>query len=677
VNSLEELNDYSLTTMPFIDERPSAIVYDRPITTNQSITVIEGNTHPALTGIDIEEIVNCQSGNVVYRIDLRQANAQAIWSSLPANVTSNVSPMGVYNINGLTLTEDWDKVKSPNIVLPADYANTFAYTSTIYLNGNVSNYWVNTVTVTDLPEMTTPIGFYYTPGIEQTITNNPIVLDTSSDVHTITLTVNDTLAIGNLYVNGTMGGNLTSNATTKTITITGNNTSVNSHLGNIRYQNPTGVDSDWILTYSLNNPLSNLTTVRTQQITSLTATILSRGNVSYYTEDADNLISNTPLVTSGANASATYNLTISSILPNNISTLSAVASGGTASFNGTTKVLTISGTPSQINGRLANLRIIPYVDLTSDIQLNYTLPITLPNVGATQIDRIQTLVCNATNAESPANITVARTFVQNTPDYLFVNSVPEITEVAAGTPTYTISLVSTLGEFSLNDSFIPEAPGYSYYTYSGTKAQVNAIFSQLKFYPYKSVLGTGTMTYTQYRDGVQQLSQNIVISGTARTTPLPDAGTFIFNSGTYSINIGWLNSFTPTIYQARYLRKNIFVKGRGGLNPGDFAYANRVTYTDYQGSYYMVPPGGSIMPFSSGSGYRPYMIASPQPVVIAGNYPGPQLVSVFGLPGYSSGVGDPSQYFSSNVSIQQQVAFYQRTQPQNYVFGYVSLTFYE
>ena len=665
--------------MPFIDERPRAIVYDRPITTNQSITVIEGNTHPALVGIDIEELVNCQSGNVVYRIDLRQANAQAIWSSLPANVTSNVSPMGVYNINGLTLTEDWDKVKSPNIVLPVDYSNTFAYTSTIYLNGNVSNYWVNTVTVTDLPEMTTPIGFYYTPGIEQTITNNPIVLDTSSNVHTITMTVNDTLAIGNLYVSGTMGGNLTSNANTKTITITGNNTSVNSHLGNIRYQNPTGVDSDWILTYSLNNPLSNVTTVRTQQINSLTATILSRGNVSYYTEDADNLISNTPLVTGGANASTTYNLTISSIASNNISTLSAVASGGTASFNGTTKVLTVTGTPSQINGRLANLRIIPYVDLTSDIQLKYVLPITLPNVGATQIDRIQTLVCNATNAESPANITVARTFVQNTPDYLFGNSVPQITEVAAGTPTYTISLVSTLGEFSLSDYFLPEAPGYGYYTYSGTKAQVNAIFSQLKFYPYKSVLGTGTMTYTQYRDGVQQVSQNIVISGTARTTPLPDAGTFIFNSGTpiygYYGYIGHYNWFTPTIYQARYLRKNIFVKGRGGFNVGDFAYANRATYTDYQGNYYVVPLGGSIFPFQGGSGYRPYLICSPQPVVVIGAYPGPQGVSVFGLPGYSVGVTDPAPFYSQ--AQQEQSAFYMRTQPQNYYFGYVSLTFYE
>jgi hypothetical protein len=573
VHSLANLNVYSQDSLTYSDFRTTSIQWVFPTSTNQSISLLEGETHNALVGNEIFELVNVSSGNVIYRIDLRQANATATWGNLPANITSNVSPMGVYNINGLFRTDDWDLIKSPEITLPVDYANNFVYTSTVFINGALSQSWTTSVTVTDLPEMTTPTTYTYPADFAQAIIGGTQVLDLDSNTHTITLTVNEVQAIGNLFANGTSGGNLTSNTITKTITIEGNNQAVNDHLDNLIYQNPTDVYSDWLLTSSLFNPLSNITTVVTQQILSAEGIVLTRGEVAGYTEDTVSYVNNTPKIsTTISNLSATYNLTISPLFANTVSNITATSANVSTSWNNTTKSLTITGNVQQINTSLNNVFITPFTDLTADITLKYTLPITLPVAGNTQVSRFQTVICDTIVDEIVNMENITRTYMQNTPGILFPSSVPEITENVDGA-VYTVYFTSNAGEFALNDNFASYPAGVSIYSFVGTKQQCNSMFAQLKFYPYKDVSGAGTFTYSQYRNNIRQVEAVVPIIGSLRDAPLSDQNSYTITTSQF---------FTPTITQARYLNKNITIKGRGDA-------AQVFSYPNYKGYYRIIP----------------------------------------------------------------------------------------
>jgi hypothetical protein len=556
MHSLAQLNSYSLTSLEYTDDRPIGITYTTASAVNKSITIDESQTHSAQLGTDIKEFINVGSANVIYRIDVSNlANATVSWGSLPTGITSNVAA-GVYNIIGLNTVKNWNLIKSPTITLPTvDYSGVWTYTSSIYLNGNVSRAWTTTVTVNDVPEISTPTPFYYTNSTTSKILYAPQILDTTGTSYSIVCTPSNVAIVSNLTSTGT-GGTISSNVTTKALTISGTRTQVNSHLSNLSLTS-TGLDIDWTLNYSLTNNPSGFVSNISQQILNNSTAILDRGAPSYYSEDITSVVATTPTITDiyNANVSQQYQMVVNPTITSSVANLTTSGTTANISWNNTSKSLTIIGTKTQVNGALGNLTLTPAIDYVSNFYLNYNLT----TAGNTYI-RSQLLIIDQTNEEI-SNIAVSRSFVQNTPDYLFTSSIPQIIESPSGNPIYTLNFSSDAGEFGLSDADI----NYNY-SFSGTKSECNAFFSQLKFYPDRDLYGSQSFTYKQYRTGVLQLTQLVSMNGTIRTTPLPDQGIYTITESTY---------LTPTVTQSKYLNiKLTLVGGGGGSGWGTWAYVN-------------------------------------------------------------------------------------------------------
>ena len=89
------------------------------------------------------------------------------------------------------------------------------------------------------------------------------------------------------------------------------------------------------------------------------------------------------------NVAKTYTLTITPSVPASVTTLSSSGAGGTSTFNGSTKVLTLVGSKTQVNSHLAAISFAATASL-NDLTLTYLLT---NNINAVTDTRIQTLRC--------------------------------------------------------------------------------------------------------------------------------------------------------------------------------------------------------------------------------------------------------------------------------------------
>jgi hypothetical protein len=544
VHSLANLNSYSGQNITFSDDRPIDIKYLFAETINKSITINEDSTHPAQLGNEVTEFVNCGTGNVVYRINVAAvANTTVTWGTLPSGITSNVTA-GVYTLSGLRFVKDWDQIKAPTITMPVDYNGVWTYTSSLLLDGNVDTSWTTTVTVNKVDNLSQPSVFYYTAGNTEIITGTPIVQDLSSNSYTLTTTVSNPSYVANLTVSGT-GGNVTSNTTTKTITITASRIQINNYLANLTLTTDSLTDADFNLNYSLLNPVSSTYSNVSQNISSLTGNILTRGNASYYNEDTITNIQNVPTINNPlADVGQNYLLRITPTTSNCVSNLFTTSTFSNVSWYSGNVTLELFGTKVNTNKDLGNLYMTPFTDKDEDFVLNYKLF----DSGTEISSRNQDQLIDSVNDEID-NIELSRTFVQNTIGLLFTANIPVINETPPGTPSYTISFTSAAGKFGLNDNSVVDT-----YSFTGTKAECNAIYPLLRFYPNKDVLGNQTFNYSQSRAGIAQVSISVPIIGSARTAPYPDV-TYTFTS---------TETFTPSYTEAVYLTKDILVVGGGG-----------------------------------------------------------------------------------------------------------------
>jgi hypothetical protein len=90
-----------------------------------------------------------------------------------------------------------------------------------------------------------------------------------------------------------------------------------------------------------------------------------------YTSGTTQTITGVPAYTDG-NASATWTVTITPSRTLPISTITSTGSGGTFTFNNSTKVTTIVGTPSQVSSRLQGLTLTSVANQDYDFDLAYT-----------------------------------------------------------------------------------------------------------------------------------------------------------------------------------------------------------------------------------------------------------------------------------------------------------------
>jgi len=257
VNSLQDLNNYSNTGVPYEDERPQVITVTPDTPVNQTTTLAQGvTTHVARVGANVTYAQSVQ--NLAYNINVSAIpGATVTWvSPLPSRVVTSVAG-NVYTAGNISGVTTWDQVKFPTITIPSsytnsiNYANNWTYTSSIIYDPSVVKSWTTTVSVT-------PKTMYYT---QNTITNlfggnsnMPVPVLNANTADTATYTVELTIASG-ANNRGFLGvGNIFSapaewNSSTNTYSYSGNVIQCNTRLAELQYYPARDVKDNRTLRY--------------------------------------------------------------------------------------------------------------------------------------------------------------------------------------------------------------------------------------------------------------------------------------------------------------------------------------------------------------------------------------------------------------------------------------------
>lgn len=555
MNSLQELNGYVQgLSFEYEDLRLANVLFNLNTPVNQTQFKDEGFTFLSSVGIDIIEVINYASSQPAYVIDISAVSGATIsWTSLPDGVVLTTPSTGIYRLSGLKSNQDWDAVKYATINLPTNYFGVFTYTSKIEyfsgISGNQIKSWTTAVTINDITFLTNPVDFAYPVNQTATIPNTPQIINLDiaypAAVWTVVATPSITSSITDFLTSGT-GGTFSVNSTTKVITIIGTRAQINSRLAGLQLVSNSNT-VDFTLTFYLTNNLNSSTDTKIQLLKNQQLQIL--GNVTvptiYFAEDADYIaVLGPPIITDSAyDGTGTYTYTITPSTTAAITLLEDEGDLGTSSFNSTTKVLTLTGTRSQINYRLSSLKLTTSPDWSAPFTLSYFV-----NTPRNQTAiKLQVFACNTTDNEI-SNMALSRNYISNNANLLFATNTPQIVDLDTNiSAIYTLILSSAPGQWS-----IPSGPLVSTLTYSGTRNECNAIFNQIKFYPNPGISSNSTFTYSQKKDGIDQISQTATLIGSS--------GTFTGSNITFSTGQIW----SPAYDQYLYGQFDILVVGAGG-----------------------------------------------------------------------------------------------------------------
>jgi len=591
MNSLQELNNFSQTTINYQDNRETIVTFNPTVPVHQAIAVNELYSFQLPVGTNITEIISLPQA-ITYSVIISTAmNANVFFGTLPGDTTSNVvvsSGLGITTttISGITSIAEWDGVKSPTIT--ANTSENFTITSLVTYNNGLTKTWTTSVTVVGLNELSPVSDVFYSVAALSYFagpTIIPVVGQPTTENYTMTVTPNTILAVGNISTTGI--GTSTFDNTTKVLTITGNVAKLNSHLSNITYW-ANDVNTSWAATYVLYNPATYHTSNKIQQFKNQTANYLTRSSPAYYYKNASTLIASTttPHLVAGYPGTISNldgvlrgefqggKLEIYPLQANLVATISSTANNnnGVFAFDNTSKRLTINLQPglAPFTNVVENLYIQSVANVVDPILLVYKY--TAPRNPTTEaqwyadggsyigynpkgsvITRVQTLYVNTTQGFI-TNMNNSRTFQKNTPGLLFPTLVPVLTETLSG--TYSIYLTSTAGEFGTVDNTTS-----STYSHSGTYAQINGALSLMKFYPYSDVTGTQSFTYSQHYNGAVEIStQTVGLIGTgSNVLPTSESLSTLTSSGT------WAPTFQQKYY---YPLVDIAVISAGGGGAG-------------------------------------------------------------------------------------------------------------
>ena len=560
-NSIADLNSFSAETITYTDNRDAKITWSGTVQ-NASVSLIQNQTHSMPVGVNITDIANYTACDTNYTIDLRGiTGATATWSGLPGNITVTNTTAGLYTVTGINSVADWNAVKSPLITMPSTYYGSWSYTGSVrYLDTAPAHTrtWSVAVSVRQAIQLTDAQLNYYLPASVTTLTDTPQIFDElnlNPSTWTMTITANDNSVFGSMSSTGS-GGTSSWNGTSKTLTISGTKTQVNSHLSAVVYTSPASMETDFVLYYSLTNSTDATVVTKTQNIYGDLILFWDQvRDVGYYTEDTVATISTGPHISDTAHdGTGSYTVTIVPSVGNAVTTMSSSGSGGTSSWNGTSKTLTLTGTRTQVNSRIDAISLTPATDYRSNFSLNYT--VTLPTGGSGT--RVQSILIAAYDADI-LNMNLTRQYLSGAGTAIFAANTPSIADSDSSNPTYTIFLSSSLGLFG-DDTQAAVAS----YSFSGTKSQVNAKFSLIKFYPYPSIgfantnVNSGVATYIQKKGTATMATVSFGLSRNG-TGPTITGNTYVFTQS---------GVFLPPVEQSMYLKADILVVGVGGGGAG-------------------------------------------------------------------------------------------------------------
>ena len=548
MNSLQDLND-GFDTIEFTDPRTAAVTFSTS-QGNGTQNVLEGQSYSLYVAREITDIINYQDCAVTYRVNVSAiAGATVEWPSLPGYMSIANSTPGVYVVSGFRTASDWTVARQPTVNLPDVVNGTYTVTATInYLN--TSTGWSITTNIQNVAEWTAPTTFWFSTG-SNVITGQPNLSAGNTSLWTVTVTPSVGSYVTTLSTNGS-GGVSSWNNTTKVLTILGTNTQINSHLNSITMVTNGEINAHMTFAYLATANSDGSTDLVTQNVRSSVIRYLGVVSSFTYNEDTPVLITGAPQVTDIETTSGGYFVQVVPNVAVYVSGLTSTSTlGGTSTFNNSTKRLTIVGTKAQVNDHLTKITMTPGPDVVIGFTLSYT--VTNP-FGATQT-KTQT-VNFGTQHDEIVNITATRTFINGQANSIFASDTPQITDLDTTNPQYTISMsVPTgVGTFS--------APGTTTsrtWTYTGTRTQVNNLFSQIVFTPATGVFANTVITYSQIKtmaggSTVQQLvNYSITLNGprVAFDTQTPQNQFVTTTEGaTHSVPVGanvvGVNDFTVT-----------------------------------------------------------------------------------------------------------------------------------
>ena len=497
MNSFQELNFYSNTGVPFTDDRAFSITFSANTATNSNISVDEGNTFTVIPGIQITNVISTPR-DIIYTVNVASlAGATVTWPSpLPDGIVANTGGSGIYRAYGVNGRNIWNQIKSPTVNMPRDYNGTWTYSATITYpntaNTTLSNTisWTNTVTAANLPEITATLAnVTYNQYASTLITPAPQIIDLEIDgTYSLVVSANGTSAIGNV-TSGGLGGNVNYNSGNRTYTITGLRNEVNSHLGSLQIRPEFNFVNNFTLYYTLTNPVSATVSQTTQNmlIGLLYPVLTSAGNV-VYDQDTAFTVTSTPQLPDDSAwlpTVPTYTVTVTPSTTSAVSTMSSTGSGGTSTFNSGSKVLTITGTRSQVNSRLNNITLTPGAYFNSNFTLSYlvTSPGGTAVVQNVNIDSISLTLTIPNDIPYDEDVTVVP-----------MPSVPAIQDVNFGiasttlpftmnikpASTSTINTITSFGNLSATKTFNNTTKVYSIV---GNLAQIRSELANVSISP--------------------------------------------------------------------------------------------------------------------------------------------------------------------------------------------------
>ncbi|CAB4154539.1 hypothetical protein UFOVP647_9 [uncultured Caudovirales phage] len=215
--------------------------------------------------------------------------------------------------------------------------------------------------------------------------------------------------------------------------------------------------------------------------------------------------------------------------------------------------------------------------VVANMYMTSTMSTTAKVIRRPSVNLLPAISLSVPNTKIVKNISRARTYISNNENILFTTNVPYI-DTTDTTGSYTITFNSSIGTFSPNSTTTPTSP----WSYTGTLAEVNSMYSQILFYPTKDYSSTGTITYTHALGGTTEFTRTINLSGTV--------GTFNTQIITFNASTTW----TPSNIQYKYGLLDILLVaggGGGGLGGGGGGGVRELTNVSLSSTSYSISIG--------------------------------------------------------------------------------------
>lgn len=369
MNSLQDLNNYSLTSISFNDTRDYSIAFRPTSPANETIQMPTTLYHVAQPMSDITSVVN-PTGNVTYTIDLSTGNsgesATVTWPTLPEGVIASTPNTNVYRVTGVNTAAIWETIKSPVIQFSPNIS-TWTYTSTIAypsFDGNTSKSWTNTVnTGVSIGDMTTPANVSYTYNSTTQITTSPNVSFTGTA--TLTINSNNPDAVEKIYSTYTAGGSVRFSRNNKSLKITGTQAQINAHLDALYIKPATDYKTDFRLFYTLVDSVGARSQVAQNALidrATITRTFYQNGYDLVFATDTPTIVNTTP--------SGTYKLVLE--YPTNVGFFTD-GNSLTSPAGVTSGAFQVGGTYSELVAAIPNIRYIPALNYFNDFTVSYKI----------------------------------------------------------------------------------------------------------------------------------------------------------------------------------------------------------------------------------------------------------------------------------------------------------------